>query len=87
MADNVLTRIMAVFTAIMNWIVDSVESITPMFYVDETGLTFLGFLAVAGLGFSVSFLNFLGFLFVRTSCNLSNCWKLSLRQSAAKRSF
>lgn len=54
--NGVLTSVFDVFTLVMEWIVDSVSSITPMFYVAETGLTFLGVLAVAGLAFSVAFL-------------------------------
>ena len=53
---SVLTSILAVFTAIGDWISTAVTSLTPMFYVADTGLTFLGTLAVAGLGFSVIFL-------------------------------
>lgn len=53
---NVLEAILAVFTAIGNWIGTAVTALIPMFYVAETGLTFLGVLAVAGLGFSVIFL-------------------------------
>lgn len=52
---GVLTSILAVFTAIGEWIGTAVESLTPMFYGTE-GLTFLGTLAVAGLAFSVVFL-------------------------------
>lgn len=54
--NGVLTSVFDVFTLVMEWIVESVASITPMFYVAETGLTFLGVLAVAGLAFSVAFL-------------------------------
>ena len=53
---SVLTSILAVFTAIGEWISTAVTSLIPMFYVAETGLTFLGVLAVAGLAFSVVFL-------------------------------
>lgn len=55
-ASSVLAAILAVFTAIGEWISTAVSSLVPMFYVAETGLTFLGVLAVAGLGFSVMFL-------------------------------
>lgn len=54
--SSVLTAILAVFTAIGEWITSATTSLLPMFYVAETGLTFLGVLAVAGLGFSVIFL-------------------------------
>lgn len=53
---TVLTAILAVFTAIGQWISSAVLELVPMFYVEETGLTFLGVLAVAGLAFSVVFL-------------------------------
>lgn len=53
---TVLTAILAVFTAIGEWIGTAVQTLIPMFYVAETGLTFIGVLAVAGLGFSVIFL-------------------------------
>lgn len=55
-ASSVLTAILAVFTAIGEWISTAVTALMPMFYVAGTGLTFLGVLAVAGLGFSVIFL-------------------------------
>lgn len=38
------------------WIAQAVQALIPMFYVAETGLTFLGVLGVAGLSFSVIFL-------------------------------
>lgn len=55
-ATAILTAILAVFTAIGEWIGTAVTALVPMFYVSGTGLTFLGVLAVAGLGFSVIFL-------------------------------
>ena len=48
-----LESILAVFMAIGEWIVNAVESFVPMFYVAETGLTFLGVLAVSGLGIAI----------------------------------
>lgn len=53
---TVLEAILAVFTAIGDWIVESVPTMMPMFYNAESGLTFMGVLAVAGLAFSVVFL-------------------------------
>lgn len=53
---SVISAVLAVFTAIGEWIGTAVTALMPMFYVAETGLTFLGVLAVAGLGFSVIFL-------------------------------
>lgn len=53
---NVLTQVLDVFDQIGTWITDGVNSMIPMFYSAEGGLTFLGVLAVAGLAFSVIFL-------------------------------
>lgn len=53
---DVLTAVLAVFTAIGDWISTAVLDLVPMFYVADTGLTFLGVMAVAGLAFSVVFL-------------------------------
>ena len=54
--SNVLSAILEIFLAVGEWISGAVSSLTPMFWSAETGLTFLGVLAVAGLGFSVIFL-------------------------------
>ena len=56
LVDSVLSKVLEVFSAIGTWIGTAVNSIIPMFYSAESGLTFLGVLAVAGLGFSVIFL-------------------------------
>lgn len=53
---TVLNAVLEVFTSIGEWIPGAVSQLLPMFYVAETGLTFLGVLAVAGLAFSVIFL-------------------------------
>lgn len=63
---TVLDSILSVFTGIGDWIASAVTAITPMFY-DGSSLTFLGVLAIAGLGFSTIFMvmglitNFLNF--------------------------
>lgn len=54
--ETVLDAVLAVFTAIGNWITGAVTQLIPMFYTAEAGLTFMGVLAVAGLAFSVIFL-------------------------------
>lgn len=54
--NSVLTSVFEVFEAVGDWIVSAVHSVIPMFYTAESGLTFLGVLAVAGLGISVVFL-------------------------------
>lgn len=53
---GVLASILDVFESVATWIVTAVQNVIPMFYAAETGLTFLGVLAVAGLAFSVVFL-------------------------------
>lgn len=53
---TVLDAVMEVFTTVGEWIVSAVQDLIPMFWSSETGLTFLGVLAVAGLAFSVVFL-------------------------------
>lgn len=53
---NVLDSVLAVFTEVGEWISTAVNNMMPMFYNSESGLTFLGVLAVAGLAFSVVFL-------------------------------
>lgn len=53
---TILEAILAVFTEIGEWIGTAVTSLLPMFYVAETGLTFLGVLAVASLAFATIFL-------------------------------
>lgn len=53
---NVLEAILAVFLMVAEWISGAVTALIPMFWVEATGLTFLGVLAVAGLAVSVTFL-------------------------------
>lgn len=55
-ATTILDAVLNVFTDIGEWIPDAVTQLIPMFYAADTGLTFLGVLAVAGLAFSVVFL-------------------------------
>lgn len=53
---SVLSTIFDVFSEVSSWIVEAVTGIIPMFYTAESGLTFLGVLAVASLAISVVFL-------------------------------
>lgn len=53
---NVLTAVLAVFSAIGEWIVEFIPSLLSMFYAPETGLTVLGIMAIAALGVSIVFL-------------------------------
>lgn len=50
---DIVTQIMAIFTAIGNWFVSSVTSMLPIFYAPDTGLTIIGVLTCCGLGVSV----------------------------------
>lgn len=54
--EGILVAILSVFTAVGGWLVETVNSLVPMFYSAESVLTFLGVLGVAGLAFSVAFL-------------------------------
>ena len=53
---GILEKILDVFSGVGDWISGAVTDLIPMFYAADTGLTFLGVLAVAGLAFSVVFL-------------------------------
>ncbi len=54
--ESVLDAILAIFGNVGDWIVSTVPKFFVLFYTAETGLTFLGVLAVAGLAFSIVFL-------------------------------
>lgn len=53
---TVIESILEVFTTIIEWLVTAVNAVVPMFWVPETGLTFMGVLAIAALGISVTLL-------------------------------
>lgn len=53
---GIIEQITGVFDAIGTWLTGAVQDLIPMFYVAESGLTFLGTLAVIGLAMSVVFL-------------------------------
>lgn len=53
---SIVTQITGVFKSLADWFVQTLPSITSIFYDAETGLTFLGTLSVIGLGISVFFL-------------------------------
>lgn len=55
-SPSILSAILSVFTAVGEWIVAAFNSLVPLFYSSESGLTFVGVLAVAGLAFSIAFL-------------------------------
>lgn len=55
MTGTVLTAVLDTLEAVASWVVESMGTLTSMFYGAE-GLTFYGILAVAGLGISVCLL-------------------------------
>lgn len=63
---GVLSQILEVFDGLGEWLSSAIQSMITMFY-SENQLTFLGVLAIAGLGISLIFLlihviqNFLNF--------------------------
>ena len=56
---NIIEAILGVWSAVLDWFGGAFESLIPIFYVAETGLTFIGYLAVGGMAVSAAFL-FLG---------------------------
>ena len=53
---GVIEQVTSVFTALADWIVKTIPNVVTVFYSAESGLTFLGTLAVCGLAISVFFL-------------------------------
>lgn len=53
---TIVTAITTVFDAIATWLVGALGDLGAVFYVAETGLTFIGTLAVIGLAIGIVFL-------------------------------
>lgn len=53
---EIVSSITAVFTAIFEWIIGVIPDVVAVFYVAETGLTFMGVLCLLALAVSVFFL-------------------------------
>lgn len=53
---GIVEAILAVCTAVGDWIVTAFTALSPLFYVAGTGLTFLGTLCVMGLAIGIIFL-------------------------------
>lgn len=53
---TIVNAITGVFTEIGSWLVTAVNSLIPMFWTAEAGLTLLGSLSIIGLAISVTFL-------------------------------
>ena len=56
---NIIDSILSVWTMILEWFGGAFEKLVPIFYAADTGLTFIGYLAVGGMAVSAAFL-FLG---------------------------
>lgn len=54
--SNVLADVLEVFSSMIEWVASAIQPITAMFWTAESGLTFLGVLATAGLAISIVFL-------------------------------
>lgn len=55
MESNALTQVLEVFSGVTDWLGDSFSAVTSMFYA-EGNLTFLGVMALGGIGISVALL-------------------------------
>lgn len=53
---GVVSAITAVWTEVMEWIATAMTSVIDIFYVAESGLTFIGVLTVVALAISIFFL-------------------------------
>lgn len=53
---GVLEKVLDVFSGLGTWLVETIPTFEALFYNASTGLTFMGTLAVAGLGIGVVFL-------------------------------
>lgn len=53
---DIITQVTGIFADIAEWIVATIPTLTGLFYVPDTGLTFMGVLAIAGLAISIAFL-------------------------------
>lgn len=50
---NVISSITGAWTAVSTWFISTMGTVPEIFYVEETGLTFVGTLAVFGGGLAV----------------------------------
>lgn len=51
---SVTSSILSVFSALVTWFVETLGDVTALFYVAETGLTFIGTITVIGVGIAVT---------------------------------
>jgi hypothetical protein len=51
--NAILDAIFAVFTGVVDWFVETLQTVVTLFYTSETGLTFFGVLGLCALGVSL----------------------------------
>lgn len=61
MSGTIIDAILAVWTSVLTWFGGAFGDLIPIFYESDTGLTFIGYLAIAGTAVSAAFL-FLGLI-------------------------
>lgn len=54
--NGIVTAVLDIFEAVGAWISETIPTFVPMFYAEETGITFLGTCLLMSLAFSVVFL-------------------------------
>lgn len=50
---NVVTSITTVWSAVSTWFIDTLKTVPAIFYDSESGLTFIGTLAIFGGGLAI----------------------------------
>lgn len=51
---DIVSTVFNVFTSVGTWFIDSLADFVAMFYNAETGLTFIGVMALVGIGLAVA---------------------------------
>lgn len=54
MTSNLVTAVFDVFSAVSTWFIGTIMDFVELFYNAESGLTFLGIMALVGLGIAVA---------------------------------
>ena len=54
MTESLATSVFGVFESVADWFVGAMEGFVGMFYAADTGLTFLGIMALIGVGIAVA---------------------------------
>ena len=53
---SIVNAILAVFSAIFDWLIEALTSVVALFWVSGEGLTFFGTLAIIALGIAIFFM-------------------------------